>query len=348
MSSAARPARSKRPSTSPIASFSSTTWSALRLLSRDCALVDACATRGSAGTPRRRRHLEAAPGQLLLQVADAFGRLLEPLLLAVVQAPEDRARAEVAGGDRGQHLRIREAAGHPPLHRADVVQQPSGDEILELLRARHVGGQLVEGAHDRRRRRRVQTRPDRRGRCGLEELLHVGPGTRGAGLRAGLPGGDHGGEEVDLVHHVFVHVGLREVEAQEMERDLLVLGLHLLEESPHVRRRDVAVGLAKLFRERVEAIGELANPGRDFLGRDRVDRSGDRTDVVVELAEVQGIARLGGEERLLDSTQKLVERPERLEPFGQANVVFVKKLDSLDGHRFSAVPIILAQEGHPA
>jgi hypothetical protein len=123
-----------------------------------------------------------------------------------------------------------------------------------------------------------------------------------------------------------------------MERDLLVLRLHLLEESPHVGGRDVPVRLAQLSREGVEPLRELAQPRRDLLRRGRVDRPGDSADVVVELTDVQRVARLRGEERLLNATQELVKRPQRLEPLGQANVVFVKKLDSLDGHFFPRFP----------
>ncbi len=43
------------------------------------------------------RHVEAAARQLLLEIADALGRFLEPPLLAFVQPVEDGARAQVAG-----------------------------------------------------------------------------------------------------------------------------------------------------------------------------------------------------------------------------------------------------------
>jgi hypothetical protein len=62
---------------------------------------------------------------------------------------------------------------------------------------------------------------------------------------------------------------------------------------------------------------------------------GHRAHVLVELAEVERVAGLRLEERLLDAAQELVKRPERLEPLGQADVVFVEELDSLDGHRFT-------------
>jgi hypothetical protein len=148
-----------------------------------------------------------------------------------------------------------------------------------------------------------------------------------------VPGGHDRREEIDLVDDVIVGVGLGEVEPKQMKGDLFVLGLDLLEEPPHVGRRDVTVGVAQLAAEHVEPIGELAKTRRDFLGGGRVDRAGHRAHVVVEFSEVERVRRLRREERLLHPAEKLVKRPARLEPLGQANVVLVEKLDSLDGHR---------------
>ena len=227
------------------------------------------------------RDLQAAARQLLLEVADAVGRLLEPLLLALVEAVKDGARAEVAARHGGEDLGMGEAVGHPALERAHVVEEPGRDEVFELLGARHVGGELVESPGDRRNRRRIDPGPDRgRGR-GLQIL----PGIRAPASRAGVvarPRRDDRGEEVDLVDDVLVDVGLREVEPQKVEGDLLVLRLNFLEEAAHVRGRDEAVGLAQLARERVETLRQLTDPGRDLLGRSRVDRSRDGAHVVVE------------------------------------------------------------------
>ena len=280
------------------------------------------------------RRLEPAARELLLEVADPAGRLLEPPLLALVQPVEHRPRPQVAPGDGREDLRVGEAAGDAALERPDVVEQPLGDEVLEFLRARHVGGEVVEGAHDRRRARRSRRGHTEAAVADSKNFCASGRGRGAVDVGGGGPRGHDRGQEVDLVDHVLVHVGLREVEAQQVEGDLLVLRLHLLEEAAHVGGRDVAVGLAQLAAELVEPLGELAEARRDLLRRRRVDRAGRRAHVVVELAEVERVARLRGEERLLDATQELVERPQRLEPFGQANVVFVEKLDSLDGHLF--------------
>jgi hypothetical protein len=209
------------------------------------------------------------------------------------------------------------------------------DEVLELLGAGHVGGQLLEGAHDRRRARRVDARPDARRGGGLEPAARLGTGTGRRVRRRSRARRHDRREEVDLVDHVVVDVRLREVEAQKVERDLLVLRLDLLEESPDVRGRDVAVGVAQRPRHAVEPLGELADARRDLLGRRGVDLARDGADVVVQLAEVERVAGLRREERLLNAAEELVEGPQRLEPLGQANVVFVEELDSLDGHRFT-------------
>ena len=292
MSSASSPARSKRPSTSPIASFSSTTWSARRLPSRDCRSYRSRDSRNLRNSSALGA-LETAARELPLELADPVGRFLEAALLALVEPVEDRARPQVALGDGRQDLGVGEAARDAALQRADVVQEARRHEVLELLRPRHVGRELVEGAHDRGRRRRVQPRPDRGGGRGLEELAQVR--TRAAATSSSgraLPGGHDRREEVHLVDDVVVDVGLREVEAQEVKGDLLVLRLDLLEEAAHVGRRDVAVGLAQLAAERVEPVRELAEARRDLLGRRRVDRAGHRAHVVVEASEVERVRRL--------------------------------------------------------
>lgn len=86
------------------------------------------------------------------------------------------------------------------------------------------------------------------------------------------------------------------------------------------------VRLAELLREDVEVLGQLPDARRDLLGRRRVDRARARPHVVVELSEVDCVARLRGEEGLLDPPEELLEGPQRLGPLGKANVVFVKKL----------------------
>src|SRR6185503_8603732 len=83
------------------------------------------------------RDLQAAPRELLLEVADPVGRLLEPLFLPLVEAVKDRARAEVAARHRREDLGMGEAVGHPALELAHVVEKPRRDEILELLGAGH-------------------------------------------------------------------------------------------------------------------------------------------------------------------------------------------------------------------
>ena len=276
MSSAARPASSKRPSTWPMASFSSTTCSALRFDSARLPLETLRATRGTCGTrrpsaPRGRRAPAPSRGR---RSGRWPPRAAAPPL---VEPVEDRPRAEVARGHRGEDLRVGEAAGDPALERRArccrslAVTRSSNSCARAISAARSSKARAIVGAVVG-----FDPGPDGGGRRGLEELCGRPGAGRADGRVAALPGRQDGRQEVDLVDDVLVDVGLREVEPQKVKGDLLVLGLHLLEEAAHVGGRDVAVGVAELAAEGVEAVRELADARRDLLGRRRVDRAGDR------------------------------------------------------------------------
>ena len=277
-----------------------------------------------------RRRIVTPARQLPFEVGDSPRHIVETALLFFIEAMKDRPRRQIAPGDGGQDFGMREAMGDAPLHRADVLEEPLGQKLLEFPRRRDVGRKLVKRPHDRWRHCRVQTRPDRRARERFEELLDLRPraGRRRVGVRP--PGRRHGRQEIDLVDDVFIDFGLGKVETQEVKRDLFVLGPHLLEESAHEGGRDLPVYIAHLGGDGVQPRVEIPDQRFDGLGRSRVDLGGDGAHFVIERVEVQRVAGLGREERLVDAPEKLVESPKGLEPLRQADVVFVQKLDSLN------------------
>src|SRR5262249_5997027 len=241
---------------------------------------------------------------------------------------------QVAPGDGGQNLRMRQTRRHPPLHRADVVQEALRQKILELPSGRDIVRELVEGADDRRRHGAVEPRPDRSGSQRFEELLDLRARLRRGGIRIRTAGGRDCREKIDLVDDVFVRIGLREVEPEEIEGDLLVLRPDLFEKPADEGRRNFPVDVPQLIRDGVQTRPQIADQRLDGLRRAGVDLRFDPADLFVKRIEVERVARLGGEKGLIDSAEKLMERPERLEALRQADVVLVEKLDSLDGHGF--------------
>ena len=63
-----------------------------------------------------------------------------------------------------------------------------------------------------------------------------------------------------------------------------------------------------------------------------MDEVSRRAEVVVESSEVELRSGLRRKERFLNTAEELLERPERLEPLREADIVFAKLLSSIGNH----------------
>ena len=220
---------------------------AARLLELVLVLAEALEILAELGAHEARVLLE-----VLFLLEDLAGGRQDALLLLLVEELELLLHRDIRRQDRLHDLGVVERPAHPVLQRADVLERPALAEVLEPFAGLEVAAQDVQEGDDGLHLGGFGPRPHHEREERLAQLLELVGGLELRLAPFSRRGAEARQEEVHLVHLVGREGGRVVIELQDREEQILVAGLHALEELAHRARGDLAVVLGQRRVQRVE------------------------------------------------------------------------------------------------